>query len=551
MWGEALTFVRKWPTILWVVAALLVESAISHKYVKFNETLWGASNRVAASVVSPLSSEMGEPFAIVGTGGCAESLYYGPQGADVGGSADGIHRTFLSTNIASKDVASTQWVQIVTVDGTQELFRIYWKFRTAKTYTQRIADAVREGETVTYLIVDSGTGPTVQYSGVWRYSSNSGITARTFDVPSTICCFSRDGGAWGAGHGVVDGIDGRSVRDIDFWGIGNFRGADSSNCQIVYAAGQGYTFEGYAPITYMYQVTASGPSAVPTAAPSARPTLPVPTTQPSLPPPTASPTVQPSQLPTYPAPTPQPSFSPQPTIAGQQMFASIGGTSCARTLFYGPQAVSTQGSADGRHESFVSTSTTYKDVPHTEWLQIVTSEGATELFRIYWTFDTARSLEGHFAAGSSTGAAVAYRVVDSNGATLEDARTIWRFTTLAFSAADKFAAESTSCCFCSSAVWGLGRTTADGTAAPAWGQANTGDTDANLCHTVYQNGEVVPTARQGRSHFYYAPDASLLNPGGGAQYALVRFTVTLVNSVHSLSLIMYVLKYLLLLSVCR
>ena len=91
-----------------------------------------------------------ELFAVVGGIECAESLYYGPQSITTSGSGDGQHAFFLSTNTVSKDFAHKNWLQVVTSDGTTELFRIYWTFSTAKTLAQRFISVVGGSEPVSY-----------------------------------------------------------------------------------------------------------------------------------------------------------------------------------------------------------------------------------------------------------------------------------------------------------------------------------------------------------------------------------------------------------------
>jgi hypothetical protein len=66
------------------------------------------------------------------------------------------------------------------------------------------------------------------------------------------------------------------------------------------------------------------------------------------------------------------------------LFAVVGGSNCGEDLYYGPQAVTASGSADGLHEYFLSTNTASGSAPRNEWLQIVsdTFSGAENL-RIY------------------------------------------------------------------------------------------------------------------------------------------------------------------------
>ena len=87
----------------------------------------------------------------------------------------------------------------------------------------------------------------------------------------------------------------------------------------------------------------------------------------------------------------------------EELFAIIGGTNCAEQLSFGNQPILPSGSADGQHPYFLSTSA----VPaHTSWTQIVTSDGITELFRIYWSFSTAKTVTDRIASAVRKGEAV-------------------------------------------------------------------------------------------------------------------------------------------------
>jgi hypothetical protein len=131
------------------------------------------------------------------------------------------------------------------------------------------------------------------------------------------------------------------------------------------------------------------PSRQPTTQPSCQPSR-QPTAQPSRQPsrqPSGQPSRQPSQQPTV-QPSRQPSGQPtvnptaSPTVEPWSLFAVLGGTQCAESLWYGPQAVTLSGSYDGTRSSYLSTSTKRKTVPHFQWMQIVTSDGTTELVRL-------------------------------------------------------------------------------------------------------------------------------------------------------------------------
>jgi hypothetical protein len=208
----------------------------------------------------------------------------------------------------------------------------------------------------------------------------------------------------------------------------------------------------------------------------------------------------------------------------------VGGDSCAESLYYGPQDVSTRGSRDGQHSSYLSTSTQYRNVPHTDWLQVVTSDGTTELFRIYWTFDTARTLEQHFITAVQSGVAVNYRVVTAAGEEYEGTDT-WLFATESGITADTFDTSSTRCCFSATGgAWGLGEASVQGRAVVAWGQGNFGGSDAADCGNVFVNGKLQRSAGNSAiSYLYYIPDASRLDGTSGALFALVQFRVSLVR----------------------
>lgn len=75
-------------------------------------------------------------------------------------------------------------------------------------------------------------------------------------------------------------------------------------------------------------------------------------------------------------------------------------SNCGMTLAYGPSPIDLSGEVGGSNRAYLSTNTAGKDVLHKEWLQIVTAEDNDELFRVYWTFDTARTLKEHFVAAA-------------------------------------------------------------------------------------------------------------------------------------------------------
>eukprot|EP00401_Gymnodinium_catenatum_P045779 CAMPEP_0117528750 /NCGR_PEP_ID=MMETSP0784-20121206/37474_1 /TAXON_ID=39447 /ORGANISM="" /LENGTH=222 /DNA_ID=CAMNT_0005325043 /DNA_START=1 /DNA_END=669 /DNA_ORIENTATION=+ len=175
-----------------------------------------------------LISATGVLFARIGSE-CAEAVSYGPEVITATGSSSGIP-FYLSTH-ANANVASDTWTQIVTSDGTTELFRIVWQFNDVKTVTDRIVNAVAVGEPVSYTVTEAGTGTTHSLASTWRFSSTSQVTAPQLATATTACCLSSDDGAWGADNTVVDGelppfFDGQVSQ---FWGQANWNVLDHSS----------------------------------------------------------------------------------------------------------------------------------------------------------------------------------------------------------------------------------------------------------------------------------------------------------------------------------
>jgi hypothetical protein len=424
-------------------------------------------------------------FAVLGIYGCADSLYYGPKLLTTSGTADGDYKMYFSTNTASKQVPHDTWLQIVTQsDGAAELFRIYWIFETEKTLEQRFVAAVNTGETVSYRVVDAATHKEYAYSGTWRFSSAALMSASKFSVATTTCCFSGDGGAWGAGNGVINAYDNEyGYEATSFWGVGNWDGQDG--CSVVYKNGVRFANYGTGVKTYMYYDVELPPSAEPSAAPS----------NPSASPTTLPPTTSPSVLP-----------------AGQPiLFAVVGGQSCAGNLYYGPQAITTSGSADGLHPYFLSTS---NSLAHTQWLQIVTSDGTNELFRIYWTFDTARTVEGHFTTAVSQGVAVSFVVYDASSSLEYTSSGTWWFSSSAAITSSTFAVATTQYGFSTKdGIWGAftgvgdpnNYMQSDSISSKFWGVGTWYHWDDTYCFLVYRDGYVYNTDHRAdvKSFMYY------------------------------------------------
>ena len=206
-----------------------------------------------------------ELFAVVGSNACAEELTYGPATLTETGSSDG-YSMYFSTSTSSGQQPRTDWLQIVTLEGSGELFRIYWTFSTAKTLADRFVNAPTNGESVSYRVVDTAgvaglAGTEYLYTGTWRFSDGAAITASKFTNASTTSTgFSADDGAWGAAPSVINA---KAGVPLNFWGVGNFYGQDYPSCNNVYANGNivySYWHYSYTVKVYMYINTETVPS---------------------------------------------------------------------------------------------------------------------------------------------------------------------------------------------------------------------------------------------------------------------------------------------------
>ena len=253
------------------------------------------SDPSASPTAPPSVTSENELFAVVGGSQCAEGLRFGPQAITTMGSADGLHEFFMSTSVGL--TPHQKWLQIVTTNGVNELFRIYWNFNIARSVPDRFYYAVNFGESVSYRVVLAATGEERFLSGTWRFSTTASIPVSKLSnsAPST-CCLSSDDGLWGAGNGIINGD---VQTSISFWGLGNWSGSDPS-CGTIYQDG-GASSSSATTKSYMYFDSTPLPTAVPTM----RPTQP--TSQPSSQP-SRQPSVQPTSQPTQ--PTAQPSRQP-------------------------------------------------------------------------------------------------------------------------------------------------------------------------------------------------------------------------------------------------
>eukprot|EP00598_Pedospumella_elongata_P004182 CAMPEP_0184973302 /NCGR_PEP_ID=MMETSP1098-20130426/5147_1 /TAXON_ID=89044 /ORGANISM="Spumella elongata, Strain CCAP 955/1" /LENGTH=581 /DNA_ID=CAMNT_0027495749 /DNA_START=82 /DNA_END=1824 /DNA_ORIENTATION=- len=449
--------------------------------------------------VSPTVSGEQQLFAIVGGASCAENLYYGPESISESGTDDGKYQYYLSTNTASKNIPHTNWLQIVTSDGTTELFRIYWSFTTPKTLAERFIGAPSGSENVYYRVEVADTKDIYYFNAKWRFSNSASMSANKFNVAKSTCCFSADDGAWGAGSTTVD-ANGSGQYTAQFWGIGNWDASDTT-CSQVYKNGLSYNL-GAKTKTYMYYFAPVPPSAEPSAAPSFKPTI-----EPTVRPSTLSPTLRPTSAPTFTpskTPTREPTVKPTsaPTFAATvpqlpdtyELFAVLTAQSCAEGLYYGPNEITTDGGVGGNYPAFLSTNTPNKDLLHTEWVQVVTTDGKNELFRIYWSFETPRTLADHFINAVASGEKVSYRVVRKSDGAEFTFNGVWWFSNGAGDLATKFATPTVQYGFSlDDGVWGAGKDAINGNGAlyasvVFWGVGNWDSADVQNCYYIHTQG---------------------------------------------------------------
>jgi len=446
-------------------------------------TAFGATDTIQSPKVH--ISENGadyDLFAVLSGTNCAQQLAYGPSDVTQDGQVDGTNSAYLSTGTAGKNTAHTEWLQIVTSDGATELFRIYWTFATARTLADHFVSAVNVGEAVSYRVVRAD-GTNYFYNGVWHFSDNAGDMTAKFATPTTLPSFSDSNGAWGAGQGDIDGSETLPrTSPVQFWGVGTFQGTDTNSCIHVYQQSDP-TYFPYVK-TYMYY---SSPVAGP-----------------------VYPTISPTRAPSAPTAIPTAATTVANVPNTYDMFAVLTGTTCTEALVYGPSAVTTGGQVGADNTAYLSTGTAGKNDAHNEWLQVVTSDGVTELFRIYWTFATARTLADHFITAVNVGEAVSYRVVTPDGTTY-NYNGVWHFSDEAGDMASKFASTMSIYGFSANGgAWGAGEGDVDGNVplprtSPVsfWGVGNFDGTDFNSCIHVYQQSD--PTYYPFvRTYMYYS-----------------------------------------------
>lgn len=222
------------------------------------------------------------------------------------------------------------------------------------------------------------------------------------------------------------------------------------------------------------------------------------------------PTPFPSSPPTI-TPTVSPSAAPSTFNEAFELFAVIGGGECAESLHYGPVPLTVNGS-DG-FAYYLSTATAFGQIGHRDWLQIVTdgSLQEEELFRIYWTFATDRTLAQRFSTAPTAPQTVSYRVVDTAGVAGSAGREYgfsgtWAFSSSATITMSKFTVARTSASFSADdGAWGAGNGLIDGNAPVTgqfWGQGNFDSSDAASCGNIYAKGTVVRSSSTSKSFMY-------------------------------------------------
>lgn len=180
-------------------------------------------------------------------------------------------------------------------------------------------------------------------------------------------------------------------------------------------------------------------------------------------------------------------------VEGYELFAVLDGTDCAETLVYGPSPITTDGSADG-YSAYLSTRTPNNHLPHNEWLQIVTSDGDTELFRIQWHFLMTRTLEEGFMEATEIGASVAHDIIyaDPAKATISTGYGNWWFNnyvaTRTYGFINRFEASTSTANFSlAGGMWGASDGYMDGH-TNMFNFTGVGNLDGYNCSTVFEQG---------------------------------------------------------------
>lgn len=279
---------------------------------------------VTVSADAPPNPQSSKLFARLNSTACAERLPYGNLAVGTGGTTNGQFDAYLST--LGSNTLHSMWMQVV-MNGGEELFRIFYHFKSTKTVAERFANAVANGEAVDFEVYHTqNNNAYYSYRGVtWRFSSSSGITVSSFSDSGTRL-FSLDDGVWGAGSFTLDGNIHFSDRlPGDFWGVGvwNTLSSEAVQCSKVYVKGQPIEYPNAKTLLYTGMMSPTRaptamPSVSPTRSPSYSPTIrptPAPSEKPTISPsaaPSIRPTLSPSASPSR-SPTAEPSYSMAPS----------------------------------------------------------------------------------------------------------------------------------------------------------------------------------------------------------------------------------------------
>ena len=151
------------------------------------------------------------------------------------------------------------------------------------------------------------------------------------------------------------------------------------------------------------------------------------------------------------------------TVVNETIFAVIDRNGCASNLRYGPKSVEPPSWGYALQIPYFGIKTAFKDTPHKKWLYALTTNGETEILRIYWYFSTAKTLEQRFVDAVRYGEPVNYVVEVVKGGKYKYSG-VWWFSSDAGDMASRFQATATTeCCFSSDrGAWGAASGVVDG-----------------------------------------------------------------------------------------
>ena len=163
-------------------------------------------------------------FAITTSSQCAENLPYGSN--ELTSITGGAYITTLF-----KNTNHTEFLQDFRSNGVNTTFDIIYNFTNTKTVSQRIDNAVSNGESVNWIVYYGFSS--FLYSGTWRYSNAAGTSGKWNSSGSN---FSNDDGIWGAQNGQLDGDSPGPYLGASGWGHQNNNGGDG-NCSTYFYNG--------------------------------------------------------------------------------------------------------------------------------------------------------------------------------------------------------------------------------------------------------------------------------------------------------------------------